>query len=411
MTTPSRFRRAGRGTPMVLFLTSALIGSAFVAGCGSSGNGTTAPNGVAVTMAESQVQLARTVSAQAALTYPYREDAFNWYVNDILGGNSMSGTITQTNPATYTAPPAVPAAGEIVVKAVSQSDTTLWAADTLAVLFTIKHVDRLNGNDAAGGGAWNNPLKTITYTLQQAAEEGDTVLVHPGTYNAALGEDDYITPGQDVTLRGVSADSCILEIEGYVNPADGATFESFTMAVPMGEDPNYAIHTYADCTVRDIHTTYSYDRSAIKLIGGTQLVEDCEIINTSGVIDDRGMELVDGTHVTVRNCTFTGWSYGIFVNNESDPLIEGCTFSGNMDGVNNNGGTGMTSEPDLGGGARGSLGGNTFTGNTQAGVLNRTASFIWALYNTWDNTPPVEGPPYPCDIENTGGGTVITQAP
>lgn len=402
--------RLSAGTIVLILCAAAL--PLLLAGCGSSGGGgPTEPNGSLVTLGATSVQIARTVSAEATLTYPYRDEGFDWYVNDILGGNSMKGTITQSNPATYTAPPAVPTGGQVVIRAVSRSDTTLWAADTLSVLFTIKHVDAAAGINTSGGGAWNNPLRTITYALEEVADDGDTVLVHPGTYSETLGEDDFIYPGEDVTLRGVSADSCVLEISGYVNPADGATFESFTMSVPAGETPSHAVMSSSTCTIRDIHTSFAYQNSAFRLYNeATPLVEDCEIVNASGTVDQRGMELIFGTHAIVRNCAISGWGYGIFTNTDSNPLIERCWIHGNDIGLIGYGGNPATTDPDLGGGARGSVGQNTIQDNG-CGVRNQTAMTIWALYNIWDNDPPVEGPPYPCDIENTGGGVILTQAP
>lgn len=48
----------------------------------------------------------------------------DWYVDEILGGNSTVGTITQTNPAVYTAPTEVPPSDTVVVLAVSAEDET-----------------------------------------------------------------------------------------------------------------------------------------------------------------------------------------------------------------------------------------------------------------------------------------------
>jgi len=403
-----RTDRAGRPGRLVAALTVAAALTTLVSGCGSSDGGPSAPDGMTVTTGAPKVQISRTVSVEATYTYSKRESGFDWYVDDILGGNSMLGTITQSNPATYTAPPAVPGAEEVVITAVSQTDTTLSAVDTLAVVFTIKHVDADSGNDTSGGGAWNNPFETIAYALGQISA-GDTILVHAGTYDDEDLSGARITIPEDVTLRGVSADSCFLEMSGSIWPSSGSVFESFTMEIAAGESPLHAVHTTADCTIRDIHTSQVYGNSAIRAHGGSQLIEDCGIVNTSGVLQSRGMELVFGTHATVRNCTVSGWSYGIFANEDSDPLIEQCWIHGNGTGVMIYGGTPDSTNPDLGGGARDGVGLNTIEDNTGAGVKNQTPLTIWALYNTWDHDPPVEGPPYPCDLENNDGGSILTQ--
>lgn len=48
--------------------------------------------------------------------------AIEWQVNGIVGGNSTFGTITQANPANYTAPSAVPDPDTVMVAAVSQEE-------------------------------------------------------------------------------------------------------------------------------------------------------------------------------------------------------------------------------------------------------------------------------------------------
>jgi hypothetical protein len=61
--------------------------------------------------------------------------------------------------------------------------------------------------------------------------------------------------------------------------------------------------------------------------------------------------------------------------------------------------------PDLGGGARGSAGGNTIRNNIECGIYNQTYSVIYAKFNTWTNDPPVAG----VDYCNTSTGGVIVE--
>ena len=109
-------RRVGAGplaTPPALPLTlGCLAAIALIAGCGSDGDGGPAePVGIAVTLSKSEVQLTQTVTADAQYTYARNGSPdCHWYVDGVLGGSAEKGTITQTNPATYTAPPAIPAA-------------------------------------------------------------------------------------------------------------------------------------------------------------------------------------------------------------------------------------------------------------------------------------------------------------
>ena len=156
----------------------------------------------------------------------------------------------------------------------------------------------------------------------------------------------------------------------------------------------------------------AYDYSGIRLRGTacTALAEECVVVNTESPGTDRGFELVFGTRGTVRNCTVSGWHTGLFANTDSEPIVEDCTLTGNTYGVYVWGGDGgEITLIDLGNGTRDGQGGNTIQGNSTAGVYNRMDADIWACWNAWDNDPPTEGPPYPCDFENGGSGSVIWQ--
>ena len=58
-----------------------------------------------------------------ALQTEGKDSLFNWYVNDILGGNSTYGTITDTG--IYKAPGTVPSGGKVTIKAVSKEVITV----------------------------------------------------------------------------------------------------------------------------------------------------------------------------------------------------------------------------------------------------------------------------------------------
>jgi parallel beta-helix repeat protein len=400
-----------------LVVSAAALIAGTLAGCGTSsdgnGNGGPAePTGIALTFDQERVQITREIEIEATYTYARVDPPeCEWYVDGYLGGNPLKGTITQTNPAVYTAPSVVPpGSGEVVISAASTADSTFTASDTLAIVFTIKYVDADDGSDTAAGGPWVAPFKTITYAMDHVSQ-GDTVLVMPGRYDEALGEDEYINVAADVTLRGSHRDSVVISTTAWgsiVGPNSGSTVESVTIE---NVESNHAIHVTAPTAlIRNVRTVGAYGHSAIRIQGpGNEVVvEDCEIVNDVAPGSERGFEIITDTHSTIRNCTVSGWGYGIFVNTTSDPLIEGCTITGNSDGVISFGGSGdAISQPDLGGGARGSAGGNTIQGNTQAGLKNQCATAIWAQNNTWDNDPPTEGQPYPCDLENSGGGSII----
>jgi parallel beta-helix repeat protein len=364
------------------------------------------------------VQITRSIQVEAVNTYPYARYDYppcDWYVDGILGGNAMTGTVTQANPATYTAPPAVPPGGAVGITAVSRENSAFSASDSLRIAFTVRYVDGDDGNDTSSGGAWTNPLRTLTYALD-AVTDGDTLCVLPGSYDPDHGEaGNFFIPG-GVTVAGTSRDSCLVSGSGtdysVVRLGDGATIEGVTI-VNWNED-DFAILTTGGGLIRNVAARGPFDVAVVRADGGRGartsdvVIEDCEFTNTSSPRTGRALELYYGTRCVVRGCTVSGWEYGLYINRDSDPLIERCTITDNAYGIIAAGGGGLLTQPDLGGGARGSVGGNAVRDNVNVGVFNMTAADIWALDNTWTTDPPTEGAPPPAtDFWNPGGGTVI----
>ncbi len=356
----------------------------------------------------------------ASLEWSGREAEFDWYVNEELGGNSMNGTISQTNPAVYTAPSAVPDGGTVEIKAVYRGDEQFFETGSVEVQHTIKHVNAATGVDVNGGGTWDYPFRTITYALGET-EEGDVVLVAPGTYDGDLGEGDVFTIPMGVTLRGSGRDEVILYGGEDLYFTMDLWYESVVENITLGnagvasggELSSIGIFCGSTATIRNVKINDTFNYSAIRIsgAGNSTLVEDCVIVNTSHPGDNRGFELTSDCHATVRNCTITDWWQGIFVNTNSDPLIEGCTITNNNTGVTAYSGSGEpppVTNPDLGGGARGSLGGNVIQNNAEYGLYVRNEEgTIYAMYNTWNSDPPTEGPPAPADFYRDYDTTIV----
>ena len=406
--------RPRRSAAIALAMTGVL--ALTVGGCGG-GNASVEPNGINLFMAGPRVQITRSMQVEAVNTYPYARDErppCDWYVDGVLGGNAMTGTVTQANPATFTAPPAVPTGGSVSITAVSRENSSFSASETLTVAFTVRYVDGDDGNDTSSGGAWTNPLRTITYALN-AVTDGDTLCVLPGSYDPDHGEaGDYFIPG-GVAVVGTSRDSCFIRGSGadysVVRLGDGATLAEVT--IDNWDQDSFAVLTTGGGLIRNVAARGPFEVAVIRADGGRGdrlsdvVIEDCEFVNTSSPLTGRAIELYYGTHCVLRGCTISGWEYGLYINRDSDPLIESCTVTDNAFAIIAAGGGGLLTQPDLGGGARGSAGNNTVQGNVNVGVFNMTAASIWALDNTWNTDPPTEGAPPATDFWNTGGGTVI----
>jgi len=401
----------------VATLAAAVLLALLLAGCGSDQD-PVVPNGINLLLDATRVQVTRTVEIEAVDTYPNaRADgpACDWYVDGVLGGNAMVGTVTQTNPTTFTAPPAVPAGGSVEVTAVSRENESFTASRAIDIAFTIRYVDGDDGSDTSSGGAWTNPLRTITYALDMVSE-GDTLFVLPGSYDPDHGEaGDFFVPG-GVALVGASTESCLIYGSGadfsVVRLGEGSALENVT--VGNWDQDQIAVLSTGGGWIRGVAVSDLFDYCCIRADGGRLrdgndvTIEDCLLVSAAGLPDDgTAIESFYGTHCSIRGCTISGWRYGLHVNRDSDPLVEGNTITGNQYGIVAAGSGAPLTGPDLGGGARDSSGGNVIRDNIYVGLQNITAGTIWALNNTWTTDPPTEGPPTPADFVNVVGGTVI----
>ena len=100
------------------------------------------------------------------------------------------------------------------------------AADSVPQGGGYHHVDPLLGDDLAGSGAADRPFRTIGRALTDAMT-GETVLLHPGTYDEAV---VTVRPGVTVAgprtavLRGDSSSGRLFEVHH-----DDTTLSGFTI--------------------------------------------------------------------------------------------------------------------------------------------------------------------------------------
>ena len=136
-------------------------------------------------------------------------------------------------------------------------------------------------------------------------------------------------------------------------------------------------------------------------------IENCILVDDDGQTQANGIEIsTEYCNTIIRNCEVGGFWLGITLNNHANPLIEGCVIENNATGVficchdyeNHD------ADPDLGGGTRGSDGGNIIRYN-DLGISNGSSHAVSAKFNTWQNYPPVEGE----DFLNLGTGSIVWQ--
>jgi hypothetical protein len=346
------------------------------------------------------------------------ESEITWYVNHVSGGNSEFGVITQTNPATYTAPDRMPFPASVSIMAVSDEDQSKAAGCNITITHTRVYVDVEAGDDGAGTGAATRPVRTITRGVE-IARPGAAVHVAAGEYKGDTGEIFPIVLNDGITLIGDDREgvrisdtlSTLIQIVGT---------DCSVRRLHMTKDDGSAIHvmgTSERALIDSISMPHTGAGVGVLIDGAREtVVRDCSIISGRKCYCGYGIKMVGGDMGTVvQGCELMGFWQAAYLDSTSDALIEGCVMGINQYPVylscNDDPGSGPS--PDLGGGARGGHGGNTIrypgglghraAGNRHCGLTNLTPNTIYARNNTWYTYPPQEGSDY-C---NPNGGQVI----
>ena len=388
-----------------------------LSGCGDDDSGPTPVTGVSISPESMTLDIYDTQVFTATVSGGDSKD-IDWYVNDILGGNSEIGTIAAASPATYTAPEEIPDPATVIVKAISREDDGMMDSCLVTIQFTKIHVNASTGNDGAGTGSIASPLKSITAGLG-ITEAGMTIVAAAGVYDAANGEvfpfelqDSVSLMGESwetTTIRGLNenaSDWPLIRIAG-----DGCLLRNFTLEEGPVVDEGWklAVHVdhVADAVLESIRVSERAMYGVFRVSYSTNTrIENCILDVDDGAKSSHGIEFnANEENTIIRNCTIRGFSLGIALNNFTNPLIENCTIEGNRTGVNIccTANADHNPNPDLGGGARGSAGGNIIRNNSNYGIDNGSIHTIYAKFNTWGNDPPVEGE----DFRNGDTGTVV----
>lgn len=287
-------------------------------GCGDDGGSSKPVTGLEVSPDTATVEISQELTVTATVSGGSSK-AVKWYVAGVLGGNSTFGTITQSNPATYTSPDQVPIFGPITVKAVSEEDASKTDSCMVNVEFNVVNVDGDAGNDDTGTGGPMKPVKTIARGLE-LADVGLAVRVASGTYYE---HDLVMKSGVRLMSETGEPGSVTIDAEEQSRILDCDLTDSTGVIVGFTIMGGYATGSGQDAcggamwcrglsSVKVKHCIFINNRAdvyggvAYCLTSGTPKFIDCTFIGNHAD-NNGGALLTAGTcDLTVRGCTFFG---------------------------------------------------------------------------------------------------------
>jgi predicted outer membrane repeat protein len=246
----------------------------------------------------------------------------DWYVDGVFGGDSISGSITQTNPATYSAPDTLPSEPEIVIKAVSRQNASKMDSCMVTLVFTTVYVDGMNGNDETGTGVIQNPVRSIARGID-IADSGMEVNVACGTYYE---HDIDVKPGLFLVSQTGVPDCVTIDAEEqgrifhFIDMDTTTTIRGFTITgghptgpVPQsaggGASCDYASPVFTNCIF--VGNTASYGGGVYCGNGAAPRFRNCTFAGNSAQEEGGGVSYAMNATSEIINCTFFGNSAGL----------------------------------------------------------------------------------------------------
>ena len=295
--------------------------------------------------------------------------------------------------------------------------------ESLAVTTIIEYNPNIyvNIGNASGieDGTQTHPFDSITEGIE-AVTSGKSVVVAAGTYNEQL----IINKG--ITLQGAGKENTIISGLGCTGnlitiTADDVTISGFTIdgksgtdvgiysdlsssikisenLIQLHQDSGILYHRTSDDYPSGIYVynneIYKNSINGIKVTGaGSGIIEGNIIRN-----NDCGIKASNDASIEVKmNNIYNNSDSGIFCRDNSSLLIWSNEITSNGYSVRVGEQYSDTTNPDIGGGARGGIGMNNITGNIIHGVSNVTDHNIFAKYNWWGDAA---GPKYPGNLNN-----------
>jgi hypothetical protein len=259
------------------------------------------------------------------------------------------------------------------------------------------------GSDANTGTSVAQAFKTITHAFA-VAPESSTIKVLPGVY-------DDIVNGETFPLMGAVR---LYVIGDEANKGSGATPTIIVQRDTAATSRLY--QAQANVVAGFVFTDSAKDDYSIPMSGSGFVFRNNFVANSiSGVggVNSKFALTTSGTGVVAGN-VFNNVYLGIYLFTGSNLRIEDNIITGNAVGIAHS-----VAGGDMGGGARGSAGGNTITCNSIVDVEVGAGVAVSAANNTWDHVPPLQSVTFgggmdihlPADATITVTGATLAQSP
>lgn len=371
-----------------------ILSISLIASCGEkSTNDSTPPSGISVVVAPGRVDLDLGESQRfTAYVYGTSNRNVRWLVQDIIGGNSEYGVISDSG--LYTAPASDPDIDSVRVTAVSLADTTKSDNAWAVVIDPNKIYVAESGSDSSGTGSRQNPYRTITYALSQV-QSSMQIIIGPGQYTLGTGEAFPLVVRPGVTLTGAGRDSTYVIGPGGGHDLQGAVF---------------SLDADAATIERMNISTADHNGIGVLLLPGilVKIKENHIGPNYTG-ISAAGDSL---RRPLIESNIITGDSIGISTAGSCELILRGneITYCGSigLDILD-------TSRPDLGTNDSTDAGGNTIRDNGGPSnhwlIKNESPDTIMAVGNSWVFPIPADNDQFIYDDDESGdvSGPVILE--
>ena len=270
-------------------------------------------------------------------------------------------------------------------------------------------------------GTKTYPFHTIAEGIDAVAP-GKSVIVSAGTYN------EQLVVNKGITLQGAGKESAFIIGLGYAGnlitiTADNVIISGFNIDgesdTDMGiySDSSSSIEISENLIQNHQDSGIFYQRISDDYPSGIYVYNNEICLNSqngikvmgagSGIIEsniirknDCGIKVSNNASLEVKkNDIYDNYDSGIFCRESSSLLIWENEIRTNSYGIRVGEKYSDTTNPDIGGGAKGGIGKNNITGNTSNGIINMTDHNIFAKYNWWGDA---NGPKYPGNNSSSG---------